>query len=649
MKKLLGIVLAMACLIGFGGLGLVATADFVMVDWDFEVQSDDTVAITGYYGTDTDVIVPSTLDGKSVRTIKRLSLNDGNDRIKTFTIPAGITGIHEGAINFYNNSLENVFVDPANPNYRDIGGVLFDRDVTTILAYPPAKQAETYAIPSTVKTIGRFAFAMCPFTSLDIPNGVETINDHAFAYASKLQTLCIPASVSSIDINPFMFSCPEIEVDAANEHFTVSDKVLFTKDFTRLVVYPENLMDAAYTVPDGVTVIGTNAFSYNTKVQTINLPESLVEIEANAISGYGPTSIRIPRNVKTIPINTFINSFNLQAFEVDDANQYFCAVDGVLFSKDMKTLVDYPYGRPATSYIVPDGVSTMAAFRAPALENITIPQSVTNISYFYNEPTIYCYQFSAAHLHALRYGKPYMLLDAETPELKEFSNSGTGVFIRDNTGALDIDRVEATQITSGTTYEAVTNAGLTVIGGYDISLWLGEEEVSPSAPVLVCIPNPYAGTPRTSPAIYWVSDDGKTMERMEVFELGPNREYLAFWASHFSQYIMLADSSSSTTYTLTVVNGSGSGNHAANATVNITANVASVGKVFDKWTTTDGVAFANATAASTSFTMPAKNVTVTATYKDVPKGIFGTNPKWYGEWWHYVLFFFCFGFIWMWF
>jgi len=32
-----------------------------------------------------------------------------------------------------------------------------------------------------------------------------------------------------------------------------------------------------------------------------------------------------------------------------------------------------------------------------------------------------------------------------------------------------------------------------------------------------------------------------------------------------------------------------------------------------------------------------------------PKGIFGTNPKWYGEWWHYLLFFLCFGFIWMWF
>jgi len=71
------------------------------------------------------------------------------------------------------------------------------------------------------------------------------------------------------------------------------------------------------------------------------------------------------------------------------------------------------------------------------------------------------------------------------------------------------------------------------------------------------------------------------------------------------------------TYALTVVNGSGSGNYAAGATVNISANAAPAGKVFDKWTATAGT-LANANNASTTFTMPASAATVTATYKDVP-------------------------------
>jgi len=101
----------------------------------------------------------------------------------------------------------------------------------------------------------------------------------------------------------------------------------------------------------------------------------------------------------------------------------------------------------------------------------------------------------------------------------------------------------------------------------------------------------------------------------------------------------------------------GSGSYAQGASVGINAGTAPNGKVFDKWTGS-GVTFADANSASTTFIMPGSNVTVTAEFKDAPKqpdqpkpekGIFGTNAKWYGAWWHYLLFFIGFGFIWMWF
>jgi hypothetical protein len=78
-----------------------------------------------------------------------------------------------------------------------------------------------------------------------------------------------------------------------------------------------------------------------------------------------------------------------------------------------------------------------------------------------------------------------------------------------------------------------------------------------------------------------------------------------------------------TTYAVTVNSGTGGGNFAAGATVSITANAPATGKVFDKWTTTDGVVFANANNATTTFVMPAKAVTVAATYKDIPVSISG--------------------------
>ena len=71
------------------------------------------------------------------------------------------------------------------------------------------------------------------------------------------------------------------------------------------------------------------------------------------------------------------------------------------------------------------------------------------------------------------------------------------------------------------------------------------------------------------------------------------------------------------TYALTVTNGTGSGSYAANTQVSIDANTAPAGKLFDKWITSGG-SFASENSANTTFTMPASNATIEATYIDVP-------------------------------
>ncbi len=70
------------------------------------------------------------------------------------------------------------------------------------------------------------------------------------------------------------------------------------------------------------------------------------------------------------------------------------------------------------------------------------------------------------------------------------------------------------------------------------------------------------------------------------------------------------------TYTLAVTNGTGSGSYAPGTQISITANTAPAGKVFDKWITNNGGTFVDVSSSSTTFTMPASDVTVTATYKD---------------------------------
>lgn len=98
--------------------------------------------------------------------------------------------------------------------------------------------------------------------------------------------------------------------------------------------------------------------------------------------------------------------------------------------------------------------------------------------------------------------------------------------------------------------------------------------------------------------------------------------------------------------TITVVGGvAGSEETVMDQIVTIRANVPSR-NVFVKWTTdSPGVTFADERSPETTFVMPDNDVTVTATFQG---GILGTHGRYQG-WWAYLLFFLCFGFIWMWF
>jgi flagellar hook assembly protein FlgD len=80
-------------------------------------------------------------------------------------------------------------------------------------------------------------------------------------------------------------------------------------------------------------------------------------------------------------------------------------------------------------------------------------------------------------------------------------------------------------------------------------------------------------------------------------------------------------------FAVTVINGSGSSSYEAGVTVTVTANPASAGKVFDKWTSSDGVVFNDATSSTTTFVMLSKAVTVTATYKDVEVSVIRDKSK----------------------
>ena len=122
-------------------------------------------------------------------------------------------------------------------------------------------------------------------------------------------------------------------------------------------------------------------------------------------------------------------------------------------------------------------------------------------------------------------------------------------------------------------------------------------------------------TPLAFPTCDFTAPEGKEFKAWQIngTEYAPGETYI--FTADTTVYALWKDALA-TTYALNVTNGTGSGNYASGTQVSIRANAAPAGKVFDKWTSDDGGTFADASSACTTFTMPAGNVTVVATYKD---------------------------------
>ena len=135
-------------------------------------------------------------------------------------------------------------------------------------------------------------------------------------------------------------------------------------------------------LPSNVKVLPDFAFNKCTALTDIDL-NGITTIGTYAFDYCALTSIYIPKTVTKIS-NAWISYYNSKVTEfiVDDANTYFKAINGVLFTKTSPvTLKEYPRAKAETSYVIPDGTVKIQdyAFAVTALTQLTIPASVTTI------------------------------------------------------------------------------------------------------------------------------------------------------------------------------------------------------------------------------------------------------------------------------
>ena len=221
----------------------------------------DGLAVTGVPDNATipEIVIPDEHDGKRVVAIADFSIVN-LENVTKITIGKNVSEIGLWAME-NNKKVTAIEVDDENEYFCDVDGVLFTKDMKTLLFYPMAKNAVeatdengnkiksiSYAIPegvecvrtkafykcsdireltlpSTLKIIEEKAFFRCSISEILLPEGLEEIGKDAFAYTG-LKAIEIPSSVKTIGEYAF-YNCTsllEINVGSSEEELTLGDK-----------------------------------------------------------------------------------------------------------------------------------------------------------------------------------------------------------------------------------------------------------------------------------------------------------------------------------------------------------------------------------------------------------------------------------------
>jgi hypothetical protein len=122
----------------------------------------------------------------------------GCTSLTSVDLPASLTSIGDRA--FVDcEGLVRFTVDPANESFETDGKALYDKGKTTLLQYAIGLTDSSYAVPTTVTSIGDWAFAYCTaLASVALPASLTSIGERAFAYCTALASVALPASLTSI-------------------------------------------------------------------------------------------------------------------------------------------------------------------------------------------------------------------------------------------------------------------------------------------------------------------------------------------------------------------------------------------------------------------------------------------------------------------
>lgn len=238
-------------------------------------------------------------------------------------------------------------------------------------------------LPSKIEAINYATFYQCEklMNKITLPYSVKKIRDNAFYYCRNINSIVLSEKIDSISLSAFDGAYNFTRYfGKLNETYSVVNGLLYSKSKLTLYHCPEGYKGTCVLHKDA-TKISNQAFANCTEVEHIIL-SNIIKIEDYAF--YGCTNLRkitIGNDTQEIGERIFEGCQSLASIEVRKGNIYYKSVDGVLYSKDMKTLIYCPKAKKGV-FKIPKSVEQIADYAfcdCNQLEKVILHKNIKQI------------------------------------------------------------------------------------------------------------------------------------------------------------------------------------------------------------------------------------------------------------------------------
>jgi len=281
-------------------------------------------------------------------------------------------------------NLTNINIDSNNPNYTSVDGVVFNKNITTLVLYPIGKIG-SYSIPNTVTSIGGESFLNCTnLTNITIPDSVTSILYYAFSSCTGLTSVNIPNSVTSIGETAFGFCSGLTTLIIGRGVTSIANYVFYgCTALTRV------------TIPNTVTSIGQQAFRDCTNLNNITIPKNVTTIGTQTFMNCTSlTRVNFLGNAPSLGTDIFLNTnVNLKVYRYSTKSGWsstFGGEDVLLIDSGTRGLRSFGFGSSSSGQAsvkktnVGSGKLRLSKFDPKNISNIESWTSQGNLDTIYS-------------------------------------------------------------------------------------------------------------------------------------------------------------------------------------------------------------------------------------------------------------------------